>query len=805
MSKNIKSILTITLLSLLMTACNQAVMMDEDHGYLVLSVDKDPFMHTRAVEELGGDQKVTISIYKGETVIEEETEYTYSELSAQKFEVPVGEYTIKAAIGEPSNVGWNAIAYAGESNVTVYSSKDNVAEVICTVSNAKITVDMDPLFANYFSSYQVLVYPEGRESEGLVYSSERSTLDGEGFFPVGSKAMWRLSLVNADGQSYETAGFIDNLERGKHYPLSFRMTEIPSDDTGSAAVKIIVDNSLNRKEYEATLDFGETGEVVVDSDLDLGSIQFMPEQAPELSFSVSAEKGIGSLMIQPSSAGVKSVSPTSWYELVGANAGTIADLASLGIKVNSVAYGEKGEVKIDMSEYIAPLQLGEYITTIHIYDIHGNRTVQQVVVNVISDVEAMAVKASAWADVAILEAKWFTVEKPSGFGIEYKTVDAAEWEKVDQTQITYDNKGKKAIANVPLQPNKKYHFRPYTDVDKDLDAISFASPEAFVVSSIEPWGLFAIVRGTWATKSAPVSLTFGLSSGSSVLGSRLKTSADGSFVVDVCTLSPSTSYSITSVSDGNVQSVSDKSFKTEAAATIYNLGFDEWHQDGKVYYPYKQGASPSVWDSANSATSTFGGSTTVPETSHVKKGTAAKVESKYIVIAFAAGNIYTGKFGAVKGKGAELYWGTPFTSRPVAMKGFYDYKSATINRTQSPYDHMKGQPDQCQIQIFLTDWEGMFTINTTSGTFVEMDEDYIIAKGRYESPETTNGYREFCIPLEYNDTKRIPTHVVISACSSYLGDYFTGGEGSTLYLDEFRLVYDVSELTEDQALKVKYR
>ena len=64
MSRNIKSILTVILLSFLMTSCNQAVKIDEDHGYLVLSVDKDPFMHTRAVEELGGDQKVIISIYK---------------------------------------------------------------------------------------------------------------------------------------------------------------------------------------------------------------------------------------------------------------------------------------------------------------------------------------------------------------------------------------------------------------------------------------------------------------------------------------------------------------------------------------------------------------------------------------------------------------------------------------------------------------------------------------------------------------------------------------------------------------------
>lgn len=805
MLKYIKSILVIVVPALLLAACNQAVKMDGDSGYLCLSVDKDTSPLTKAAEELGGDQTLYISIHQGETVIMESTEYTYSELSDEVFELPVGHYTVKAAIGDPSQVGWDAMCYDGATDVTVYSSRDNVAEIICGVSNAKITVDMDPEFENYFSSYQVYIYPEGREDDGLTYSNELSTLDGNGFFPVGAKILWKLSLVNADGQSYETAGFIDNIEGGKHYPLTFRMTEIPSSDVGFSAIKVVVDDSMTQKEYSATLDFSASGEIVLNSALDLSTIQFLPEQAPEVSFSVSAAKGIGSLMIQPSTPDTKSVSTTSWYELVGADAATIADLASIGIKVSSVAYGEKGEVEFDLSAYIAPMPLGEHITSIHLYDIHGNKKVIEVTVNVISDVEAVVVGATAWADAATLEAKWFTLERPAGFGIEYKGVDDAEWIDVDQALITYDNTNKRAVANISLAPNKNYHFRPYTDKDKDLASMNFSAPEAFSVTTVKPWGAFAVVRGTWNTKSAPSSLSFGFTSGTSVLGSRLQCNTDGTFVADICTLSGGTQYSINSVTDGNVQSAVNKPFKTETTSTIYNLSFDEWHKSGKVYYPYKEGASPTVWDSANEATSSFSGSTTVPETSHVISGTAVKMESRYIVIAFAAGNIYTGKFGTIQGKGAELYWGTPFSSRPVAMKGYYDYTSTVINRTQSPYGNMSGKPDQCQIQILLTDWEGMFTINTTEGKFVELDKDYIIAKGRYESPETTNGYKEFCIPLEYNDTDRIPTHVVISACSSYLGDYFTGGEGSTLYLDEFSLVYDVANLTDEQAAKVRYR
>lgn len=49
---------------------------------------------------------------------------------------------------------------------------------------------------------------------------------------------------------------------------------------------------------------------------------------------------------------------------------------------------------------------------------------------------------------------------------------------------------------------------------------------------------------------------------------------------------------------------------------------------------------------------------------------------------------------------------------------------------------------------------------------------------------------EISICLFSGNLERKPTYVVISACASYLGDYFTGGVGSLLYVDEFEFVYD---------------
>ena len=73
--------------------------------------------------------------------------------------------------------------------------------------------------------------------------------------------------------------------------------------------------------------------------------------------------------------------------------------------------------------------------------------------------------------------------------------------------------------------------------------------------------------------------------------------------------------------------------------------------------------------------------------------------------------------------------------------------------------------------------------------FVDFDNDPgIIAYGKFASDQDTNGYIEFELPLEYRSNRK-PTMVVIVASSSALGDYFTGGRGSVLYLDEFEFTY----------------
>lgn len=247
---------------------------------------------------------------------------------------------------------------------------------------------------------------------------------------------------------------------------------------------------------------------------------------------------------------------------------------------------------------------------------------------------------------------------------------------------------------------------------------------------------------------------------------------------------------------------SEFSFRTEVAAQIHGMGFNDWHiggTNGKTMYPYAEGDLSPMWDTANPGVSSLISNTTVPEYEHKVEGeAAAKMESTMAIVKFAAGNIFTGKFAEFKDMVARLEWGVPFTSRPHSLKGWYDYKPGIINRDEmGEYPELMGQPDIMQIMVALfAEGEGSnsgpYTVLSNEPGKPDLHTDpRVIALGELISSESTGGeYIEFEIPLTYRegDTRK-PAYVIVVGCASYHGDFFTGAVGSTLYLDAFEFTY----------------
>lgn len=263
-----------------------------------------------------------------------------------------------------------------------------------------------------------------------------------------------------------------------------------------------------------------------------------------------------------------------------------------------------------------------------------------------------------------------------------------------------------------------------------------------------------------------------------------------SFTATLSGLSASTTYKYRVSVDGTAGS--EQTFTTVAAVALENGKLENWSQDGKVWNPNAADADP-FWGTGNPGAASFIGNLTEPTDESIS-GKAALLETKNAIIKLGAGNLFTGDF-QLDGLNGLLHFGRPFTSFPTALRLYYKYTSTTINMigdNVGDLASMKGEPDICHIYIALSDKSEPYEIKNDpkNRKLFDPKDPNIIAYGEFTSNQTTSSYKQIEIPLEYRYTNRTPKYIIIVASSSKYGDYYIGGVGSKLWLDEMELVYE---------------
>ncbi len=364
--------------------------------------------------------------------------------------------------------------------------------------------------------------------------------------------------------------------------------------------------------------------------------------------------------------------------------------------------------------------------------------------------------------------------------------------------------GDPANGGVKVEVDETTNTYTYTLLLPEKSSVSLATANA------NAWSTFAYLEGSLVSKSSVFQserLTFrwrkqGDEVWNEMANGELAIDASDNVTATLRGLTPNTAYEycLCYVEEDNVITGNIVSFTTELQIPLYNGGFEYWWADGNVDYPTEEGTS--YWDTSNPGGASFGGSNTT-ETKEVVHGgsKAAKLESKYIVIKFAAASMYTGSFGNLVGtSGAKLNWGVPFTARPTALKGWMQYAPVKIAESgnqgyssSAPAEAPgRGEPDVCGMYCALLS-ESLVVDNTNMSTFPDWETDSrVIAYGALPTEESvsTNGqWKEVNIPLVYRDLTRKPTHLLVVFSSSKYGDYFHGGKGSILYVDDFSFEY----------------
>lgn len=273
-------------------------------------------------------------------------------------------------------------------------------------------------------------------------------------------------------------------------------------------------------------------------------------------------------------------------------------------------------------------------------------------------------------------------------------------------------------------------------------------------------------------------------------------------------LSPLTSYECQAYCG---ELTADGTFTTEGEEQLPNPGFEVFSNDESSNYKSWFSKAHSLWnrkwwDSGNVASTTVGKEYVIcmPDPDTPYEGEAcALLYSRYVIVKFAAGNIFSGEFAGLDGTtGGKVNFGRPFTARPEKLSLAIRYTSGKINYigTAPPGESIKeGDNDRCQIFVALGDWdyrkyggtpESPVQVNTSDkSTFFDPEGNNVIAYGSFIGDTSIPEWTIVDIPLEYKDMERKPTHIIVSCASSMLGDYFTGSEDSRLWIDDIKLIY----------------
>lgn len=188
----------------------------------------------------------------------------------------------------------------------------------------------------------------------------------------------------------------------------------------------------------------------------------------------------------------------------------------------------------------------------------------------------------------------------------------------------------------------------------------------------------------------------------------------------------------------------------------------------------------NIWASSNAAT-TIVNSFCLQRTTDAYSGLyAAYLETKSIFTQPAAGNLFTGYFIA-NGFNSKAMRGIPFTGKPSFFRGYYKYTSVSYTYNSALI------PDSCAIYAILSKWNGSHRI--------------VVADAIFYSSTNVSVYTEFNIPFTYylSDT---PDSISMVFASSKNGEFYRGGIGSKLYIDDVSLEYP--SVIENNTININY-
>lgn len=325
------------------------------------------------------------------------------------------------------------------------------------------------------------------------------------------------------------------------------------------------------------------------------------------------------------------------------------------------------------------------------------------------------------------------------------------------------------------------------NIEVDMLEVTFADP-AGVMNVVYGTSTVEIYVDPSTVDVSDFSLGFNLSRGASV-------APDPASVSDY---SRSHAFTVTS-QNGEWKKTYTVAVVTEQLPTRYD--FENWAKPDKAKYmlPYEldnNERAMNIWACGNAAFAfavpwqDYTAYPTQP-TAYTQSGArAALLITKMtgdLVKPIAAGSLFIGQFDPSKLDPLEsTQFGLPFMKKPLAIKGWYKYRSGGLTGVSRV-------EDQCNIQavLFKTSDQEKFlnghTINTSAAVVARAE-----LGGSLSTPE--DGYVAFDLPFVYTEQLDMQLlakggySLTVVFTSSRSGNVYDGAVGSELYVDNVEVV-----------------
>lgn len=721
----------LTCMSFCMGACKEDIDIAGEQGTLQLSVGMSDKI-TVASRTLSNEEQTQLKqackvrIYNETSLVRK---YEGTDNVPSSIPLMSGTYSVRVTAGDSVAASFDQRFFEGNEEFTITKGQQSPVEVKCGIANTVLAFTWDESLKEAFEGdCQVTVTSATGE---LVYSSANA--DAKGYFSLPAdnrKLTCKFTATKLTGGTYEQTTELTDAQPATLYNMTCKYTATGQETTGSAWLTLSVDETP-LSEKTTTIGIKQRP-VIVCKDAD--NIEYDLEQPMYLATNT---KGTYYLIVSTSSPLKGALLQNDRFTEFGVPANSM-DLMNLG--------GKDASVEASGISLHAPNAIMETGGTWKIQfseELIAKMTAQegQVTTTLTATDKNGKQRMVTW-NIVVSNATVATTE-----AIPYEI-----W----TSKATLHGKVTGTLASTPkFQYRVKGAGSSWTTVDADLTGSTFSK--------------------------------------------------------EITGLTPGTTYEYQAM-DGTQASTVTYEFTTETTFQPENASFEAVSDSSSIILIHGTGQS-TWWDTGNHGSSTMNKNVTTPDTSVKHSGNQSLLLSSQfvgfgIIGKFAAGNLFAGKYLDTEGTDGILGWGRPCTSRPKALKVYVRYEPATVDNGG---DYIaNGATDQGIIYVAIGDWAGQeanggtwpFVVRTKNASSLFSTEkgtysgDGIIAYGEKTFEEAYNdggNMKELTINLDYDNfggNQRKPTSIIIVASASKYGDYFQGGDGSKMWLDDMELIYE---------------